>query len=844
MSRKNKYSLFFSLLTVFAILSGGCADDHLFDDTAGWRPNRGDQPLELICEMPELVGTRSMVNPKINFSESDVIHVEGCFKMKDSDGNDLDDLYLYGAFSYDGTTKKWISLSDDENDEVINRIYWPNNAVSGKFKAYYVSQKKGSMDMLTPGTGYDPVSFSNLGGNPYAEDVKDTYDKDPLMAEIEAVPYGHTIRLQFKHALSYLTITELPAGVHENFWFEREISPSIQDPNFNNAYRLVLSADKKLSLEYLRIKDPAYNDAVYVEGITEDLKSENGQVIKSQVGFFLEPGRYSCFVLKYPEGDVVRRYFSFTSSNNGKETPDDPSNVMEMNNKYIFDVTRSAGIEIELDDNSNQWDESDDIERLTPVEVEEFLYAISKGEEYTTHEGVKVLSKTGTGSMLVKNVSFEYFPYTILSKFPDKYQAELNTPYFTPNVPNGQVFEGNHKFIWNMGAPLFRYNSGTVRNLGIRNAKMNVITDENYTVEGIENETFDISRQGAICGQNSGILQTIRLWDVDIMAGVSAAQTYDSDGYPEALGETHLIGLLAGSIADSGIIQEVYMQGNFNLTVDNYYAPQDPGDDNDDNDEPGNGDPGTTEPDPENYFTPAVNCGGLVGGNTNLLQNVSAWEGTPEITINFRCYGSTGAYYLGGITGINSGGTITNINLKSIIIRAINSFGNNLYLGGLVGQMNAGQTNSGYISACMVNGSVYAGITKEYGTFESYSFTGGMVGEISTNVSMFNCRAVVDVYGPQQGTDGVNIDPKVAYGVGGIFGNIAESIQGRGEISDLTFNGSTIRVNTTYDNIKGGKFAGYAPNGQNAWDDNYSNKYIDLPGSINLPEIGGILSTN
>ncbi|MCH5239375.1 MAG: fimbrillin family protein [Muribaculaceae bacterium] len=821
-------TLYIFLLLTFPFILNSCREDDLWDNADYGLPN-GAIPIDIKCLLPD-VATRSIVNPKSEFVVGDVIHIEGCFKMQNDDNdNPVEDLYLYGAFQY-SAEGKWIPLSDNENSEVAARIYWPNKSVSASFKSYYISSREDA-DMLSPGTETRTYSLSSLSGYKDPLDKQNNKeDKDPLVAQTSTVAYGHTIQLNFEHACAFLTIEELPYGVSPNdvFWIMREKGANNIDDTFNNAFKLTLSEDNKLSLVFVQQKDENYSDAIYVAGEAEDFDTAEG--LRNSVGFYLEPGHYDSFVIAYPEGDRMKRYFTFNSEE-VEEKPD--RNLLLKNNRYIFNVTRSSGIDIENDPNLNNWDETDDLVRLEPIEVEQFLWAISQGEDYSNMEGTAILEKTSVGSRLIKNVDFQFYRYNVFDPEPG-----LHEDWFLPNVD--KVFDGGLHYIWNIGCPLFINNSGTIRNVGIRNAQVEAYSALHFYPETGGNDSFNFSRIGAVCGYNSGTLDNLRIRDLNMTVYVNPSQELDSEGHPMAAGEIHAIGGIVGSVGDHGIINSVSINGNFILNILNAPLKEDPGsespetpgggdentggDNGDDNtgtrDDSGNGNENQWFPS-RGFYTPEVDAGAIAGNNSNLIQNISVLDNVLNVEIRFKCEGETGAYYIGGLVGNNTGGYIDTAIIPSLTVRTVNSFGNNLYLGGIAGRLSSSNATSA-VNSCIIKGAISTGVTEKYGTTDSFSFVGGMAGQVSTNVSVDNCRSIMDITGAQQKF----ISDNVNYGIGGIFGYILSSNSSRASFYDLIDTGSSLSVNYSLTNVYAGDFAGVCSVGD-SWE-NYMNSDLNI----------------
>ena len=745
-----KFSYIFLIGTLASGLTA-CKDDDLF--LRGTSEN-GEIPVEFEIILPESnPSTRSMVNPKKSFSQGEVIHVEAEFTLDDGRKKEV-----YGALTYNETKKKWETLKDQDDLTDNAVIKWPNNAVSGKFKAFYIY---GSNAILQPGTSVPttPMSLSTLTGT---SGNFGTPDKDPLQS-INNAPekYGHTAQLRFEHACGYLIIDELPLGMADVFWFTQKQGNGY-NPEFKTAFQLTMSDDNHMSLDFVQQPEP--NGLVYVAGEAATQTYEESGQTKAYTGFFLAPGDYKYFTIGFPEngGNSMESFLSYTKSPAvpGDTTDQNPNNTIESNGIYRFNVSKSKGIIKEGSQSGETWDESDDFYVI--VNPEDFLYAIYAKQEYWNQDSVKILETTPTGTKLIHNIDFQYKKYTV---FPPGGQHP--TTYWDPKIGNGNVFDGGYHFIRNLGSPLFHENSGTIRNLGIMMVKDTVVSYSN-----VDDLTFDMSRQGALVGLNSGNINNVRFKDgleMTVQQAASSSQDILS------------IGCLIGS--NTGTATSIRLEGNFTLNIENYTDSL-----------------GVT-----NSTAPQMNIGGIAGINTNNINDVSPYSGSPVISIYNSCDGPRGEYNIGGIVGDNDGGTVVNVMLPSITVDSRESFGLISRIGGSVGRMNDETGSSLY--NCVVQGTVLAGISRsDGGTLSSQSYTGGMVGQYFNCGFVNGCSNVVNVAGPNEYQENVIV------GVGGVFGIISEtSIAGgaNGEIGDLIANGNSIN-GPQYK----GNFAGIAPIGK------------------------------
>lgn len=697
--------IFLQILLSIPVLSFiGCKEE-----PTKWEPDRNLQDsgpaIEIeVSEFDDLL-SRSVENPKTKFTEGDVIHIGGEF----SDGTTS--TYRYGAMKL--MNNKWVPVDEK------SALKWPLDAVSGNFTAYYICDGKG--DLLSgslSGTAETIVDLSDLQN-----------DKDPLKAETNNVDYGHTVRLTFKHLCTHLTFTELDYGVTNQYWLVKPGNNT--ESGLKNAFSFGLSSDNKLSFNFISRGDEDFDGLVYINRQYFNMPEEDGV----RVSYFLEPGDYSHIELRSANNHP---YLTWTSDNTGN---------LEENKTYTVNVQQSTGVTI-TEDTEVEWDDDDSVE----VDPETFLKAIKEQNDYFLEDGTQILRAVENGMLLLHCVSF---------KEKDK---EYYDGFFADN-PSGKVFDGNFHYISDLSFPLFRYNYGTIQNLGIK--------DVNTTVTSIDfgnDYDKDRSRQGCLCRWNQGgsIIHNVRLENISLTVRI---QNSIAD-------ETHNAGCLTG--VNSGNISSVFTKGNYTMTIKN-----------------DDGSTGTIS---------TVITGGLIGQNVGVVSDISPLEdGGTIITVKNECNGNSATYMMGGAVGLSSGLLdhiiVPNVNITS----SSESNGAIGYYGGLAGNLRTEVGNPSRVEACMVGGSVKEGKISQYGNIISFSYTGGIAGAVM-NFSILNSRSVCEVIGI------TNLENNVAYGCGGGFGRIISAQ----EIADLTIYGNTL---TGVGNV--GCFAGIAPSGY-TWENTYS----------------------
>ena len=749
MLRTTKYIL---CLTFMLLLVAGCSDDLYLDKTEA--NGSAELPIDFEFTLPDASATRSFSDGEIvktAFTNGDMIHILGTFSTEElqEDGTyKPGKLSRYGALRYDG--KNWVEAAG-------NNLKWPTVATDGRFKAYYIS---GSNGMLTDTIPSAQFLLSEI-----------TPASDPLEAatpENSPVIYGHGVKLDFNHLCAHLMLKDLEPQVATSYWFKRD-----GVANFNNAFRIVLGKDglgPTLNFEFCQIPDAAFKNLVYIPAKTISTIEENDRVITS-AGYFLEPGNYDTFSVCYQASDTtIYDYLKYDFN----AIPDKVGGVDKENTRpdlkagttYTLTITRSPGVTITSPSSAEGWDDNGE---YFEVDVEAFLKAVYDKKDYT-EKGTKILEATATGTKLLHNVDFKYFKY---EKFEDT--------TFDPNIMEGVVFDGDYHYIKNLGSPLFRYNYGIIKNVGIDSIKI----EEAMSYEDTQK---DMSRHGALCMWNraNATINNVRVSSVNMMVFVRSEIQTGTDG-----SEVHNIGCVVGS--NTGKVSEVALAGTFVLDVKG------------------------VENKPVNA---SVLIGGIVGQNAaeGEIYDVFPLENNLSIKITNQCVGETGSYSVGGVVG-ESTGKISGVILSDVTIDGEKSRGAISYIGGIAGQLSLSESTGATVSleSCIVSGSVTAGVTSPYGAITSGSYIGGIVGA-DLGVPVLDCRTAVSVHGSGAAND------NVIYATGGAFGRIREaSTYNFGNL--ITYGSALDGPNNAEKTQYIGNFAGIVPNGQ-TWDEDYSKKNI------------------
>lgn len=769
-------------------LLAGCTDDLPADRPSADAGN--ELPIEFDFSMP--AATRGFDGDvKRAFTNGDVIHIIGTFQTKElqENGEYTDGMVKrYGAMSYNG--KQWNPLAG-------SKLTWPSVAVNGTFEAYYIY---GSNGVLTGATEPQPV---------FLADVKPETG-DPMHAESEEnIVYGHAVGLEFKHLCAYLTLVDLEPQVATSYWFRRK-----NDATLNNAFKFYLQHDAEGDPEFVfdfcaEPSDPKeFPDLIYIsaDAVAQTIFDENGEVRTiTKASYFLEPAYYETFSLCYPAAapkvyDYLEYDYNNIPENSGGVDKENNKPLLEAGTTYTLTITKSPGVTINSPSSGEGWHDE------TPyydVDVEEFLksiadkraYEVTVEDEDGTTRTVKILETTAEGTKLLENVDFKKFQYFDYGSQRWKFKDEN----FVPNISGGNVFDGDYHYIMNLASPLFRYNYGTIKNVGIRHISIEATTYEDE--ENYDDRDKDMSRLGALCmwNRHNAVISNVRVTSVDMKVKVWSQIATDSDG-----SETHNIGCVVGS--NTGSISEVALSGAFRLDVS-----------------------GTNT-------NSSVLIGGLLGQNAaeGTVYDVTPLDGDFEIGITNSCTGDIGSYSVGGVVG-ESTGTISGVILSDVAIDGTRSSGVTSYMGGIAGQLAASEEVSTptYVESCVIGGSIRAGTTKRFEQITSGSYIGSIAGA-DYNVAVTDCRTVVSVYGSTTENN------DVIYATGGGFGRIRDASSYNFE--NLIIYGTELKGPDSPDNMRfTGNFAGIVPLEQ-TWD-YYADKNILLRSWVS-ENIGGNLDSS
>ena len=800
-----KRLLYIPILVLFLGLFASCEERDIFIDDEVERVD--NLPITLNVSIDGVVSSRSVDRAKESFTAgdtitgapADVIHVQSTFEL-----NDGGSVTRYCAMRYteDGT---WMPIGNAS-------FAWPNDATKGAFTAYYVYGSNGALtDNVNNGGNGDGDNGDNDGeGNVTTTTTQvlftDIVDgQDPLRADITNVRYGHTVELKFKHILTHLTLIELAAGLDDQLIFSIDQATAAKENRnkFKNAFKISLGEDSvgdpHINFEYLSVPGrigQSSTTGTLISAPTEKVRDKETREESSQVGFFLEPNcLYNAFSIYFSNGDL---YLSYVNSN-----PNDRNRTLDENNRYFFNVKKSAGVTVSTPP-EQRWDESEDV--TTVVDAEAFLRAVNTNSGYSEYDEVKqdtviILEATTNpvGTLLKRNIRFKN-PYYHVFPHPQGDPETGKEAYdFVPSIGGDNVFDGGYHYIKDLACPLFYQNNGVIKNLGLSGVNIggekygiwesskNLYKDKTET-DNYVSAPYEYMRTGAIVTNNNGTVQNIRVKDLTMNVGIHATESNQ---------EAHNVGALFGVNNSSGLVEKVYLSGKISVTVQNY--------------------PGET-------LMPEVNIGGLAGQNLGIMTEIEQLVDNRDniekpkpvnIEVINKINGGSGAYYIGGLVGNNTG-KLSDVNLPTtkadgyaVTIDSSTSRGVLSDIGGVAGKADSSQGNE--ISSCLIgSGMVTAGATAKYEAIDAFSYTGGIVGVLSERTHVFNCTSFCSVKG-STGND------NVTRAAGGAFGNIRAIIQSEGGGIEPGTMMSIACFGEILEGTNSGCFVGEAPEGK-TWD--------------------------
>ena len=760
------------LLPALLLLLAGCREEASFAPDEAVRGK--DLPVDFQIEIARGTETRGILSDsKQSFESGDLLHICVAYYCVDKTNTPRTER-VYAMLQYSD------EIRDNEHHNGTwsvpagnSPLRWPDDARTASFTACYLAGSNGP-----------------LSGNVADVKLLSAYKASevPLFAEVTDIEYGRAVNLRMERLFTHLTLTDIQEGISDDMWFT---VPA--EENLNNAFTLSYDpATCRMTPEFRRIPDENYKDSngdplVYIKAYANDTVSADGEEEAEEgttpgLCFFLEPGEYHQFSIRYPRsGTESSVYLTYTGdlSKVKLNAEGDEVGPFKRNGRYVFSILKSLGIEVnEAPDDG--WDKQNP---AYEIEVEDFLRAVQRGESYEvydeTGQSVPILESTIEGTRLLQNISFKNRYYDV---FESGFEPTLEL-----------LFDGNYHYIYDMACPLFYQNNGTITNLGIRNARTNPENPmiSNQQMLCADGQIHDRSYNGIIAMRNSpyGTVENMRIINVDMTVKIETSHP------EEPTQEAHNVALLFGS--NQGLVSNIRLAGELKLTVENADGES---------------------------IIPRVMIGSTAGQNSSTIRNISDIEASdnngepfeePTIRIFNKCRGLNGVYMAGGVVGNNTG-NIGEVFLPELLLDMTQSSGVESNLGGIVGQSPESEV-APVISGCIVRGEVKAGEVKSLGEISSHSYTGGVAGWANVQTRIDNCSVTVSVTGSP------NNDAEVEYGQGGAFGVLlTKPGYAEGSIHMLSCYGETLTGYSGYT----GNFAGIVPRGFN-WD-HYTGQQINV----------------
>ena len=795
------------LLSGILTLAGSCVRDVLPNEETGGHEQE-EQPVEFIFVLPEEEpGTRAALNAR-NFQNGDVVHIVGRFTLDERAAGEEKTEIRYGVLQLNTTVtpNKWEAV-----DGGSTALTWPNTAKSGTFEAYYIPGMDGVLQ-----AGAAPHEFLLSG---IKVDNGTRKSDDPLHAQSEEnIGYGKAVKFPFRHLLTYLALEDIFPIVSQQFYFTtdklRPTADAGEMHDFHNAFQFSLNTDNTLHFEFSRTLsvDPGNEQlgshAEYIIPAATTVNADN----TGSAGFFLEPGYYEHFTLKYPatEGETTYTFLNFKYAELPEDTEDEevPAQKntppqLDAGVAYTLKTRNAPGVTIDQTgkEEEKKWDESDDFEG--DIDVDTFLTAIRNNEEYwlsdTDGQNRKaIITKNGQGHLELQcNVDFGFAEYVLLENGSE------------PDVPANVTFDGGLHYIRHLGSPLFAHNRGTILNLGIKEVHARVALNQHDGQYKIDGKDSDQSRKGGLCNQNLGTIRNIRMANVTMEATVISESEDDVEN----------IGCILGSNYQ-GSIAQVRLSGTFSLTLRN-----------------------------DNEDTDGINCtmniGGLVGQNAGGTisdiaalydEKVPAYDGNYSVSVTNLCTSGLGAYYIGGAVGFNEN-YIGSVSIPQVTVDASSSICTKSFIGLLTGETTTSAGSPASVVSCNAVGSLTGGIVVQYQDLDSGSYIGGIAGAIlrpdkSPEIYVSDCIVIAS------SLDNSRADARnIINATGGCFGRIYNPFH----VEGITLRLDKMRVPGGTDvpvNLFHGSFAGLAVEGQ-TWED-YADRHIQITGNAGeSKQIGG-----
>ena len=659
------------------------------------------------------------------------------------------------------------SAADDEWVAVGSGLFWPTGATNGTFTAYYLAGLNG---IITTSGELEENSTDNYPLSAIAE------GEDPLYCTAEE-SYGRSIKLQFKHLCTHLSLQDVKQNIADTYWLYRD---SAEIPN---AYKLTYNRnDNKLKFEFV-CSDANQTDSLHYFVSRKRQSSESS----SWVDFYLAPSnqadgetRESDKKYGYGKGCKLtyyndHPYLSFNSEELDK---------LQAGYHYELSINRYTGIVPESPEGFPDKPTENDVE----VDIPELLAGIRDKKDVRDEEGQLVLKAEGVEvPHLLRDVDFKKFnPIEYVKEHPEWKMPTLNSVRLDGNF---------HSFIHVAYPIFFEIESGEIYNLAIRNSKVEIKVDDiiamnQSTIQGNTSHGSLNSDFGILCCFFNGLLSNFLLEDVEMIV-------HFDDRLTEGLSSNldFSMGCITArqttSNQSNAKIENVQLRGDVKLTVQT--------------------DEGHTASAVQDAFV-----GILAGQSGARIEGVTCEKGVATgtekeglCTVSVPIKGDN-IVTVGGLVGqeVMEAKEI-NVNVE---VDASGLDVNQCYVGGLFGVIVNQSESKGVVTNCTASVTVTGGISHPINDATyAYSYCGGIAGKINFG-ELDRIDITGSVTGGSETTPRTENTRMMVYATGGGFGYVtatdATAVKNCRALA--TVSETQLLTTNLYDNATG-RFAGMSP---------------------------------
>lgn len=715
-----------------AIVAGlvtGCQKDPSDTDIAGI-----ERAIVFEFEAPdfasatgEAAGTRAIPYME-KFPNGAIIHIIGTFHFSDDHTTSA-----YGTYKYDAASYRWSPV------EPHPTLVWPEHATTADFVAFYLPGSTGEGNVAKLDVSADTPSVESevfALSPPYDAEENAIYHTDPLRADIKAVNYGASVRMNFKHVCSRLILTDLGDLETDECWMEYKTGADKTEDKLNNGYKFVLNYEPVGQNYTGKIEFAPYFSMQSEKGFRyvrtrreTDVLETTGTAESPKVNvlcFYLAPGPYYGSQVYYRD---EKPFLTLDVDKLGTSA----ETGLRSGYSYTLNIRTTDGVRnIEEVTPEEEWNDTEKAQK--PKDIVEFLNALAQGETYScdvvlddgSTAQADLITKVDGGVRVNYNIDFEY--QDIYEKF-----AEAGSSFGDVGGTDSKqgcvlsstvTLYGNHKTFSHMKSPLFNEIAGAVVDLRIDSAEVQI--PEKYLLfeEGVAGIPA-CRNTGILASKMTGRIENVLLSDCKVTAEIPDMSAQHGDGNHTHEDNTFGVGAVVGSVV-GGIINNVRVSGTTTVNVQNKS--------------------GVEQSLKDNHVYVGGVIGNIAGGS---VSNISTSGESPKINVTVSLV-SRGASDLstGGVIGYCAT-SVSDISLMSCetIVDASKSSCGEIYTGGIIGWGRwANKDTRQILQNANVRGSVHGGqatstrkVLTEAEYAVSHSATGGIAGCV-ISYSMLNCR--------------------------------------------------------------------------------------------------------